>query len=461
MGFGATALEGGLGQVNRRIVIGELTAQESEGQICHIVGRLVQLSPATLTLEDMTDRRTFGFRNDNPDLARVRIGDLLELKLEFHHKAWRAIETQVLSPCLLTEQDQRRWMQRWFLHSNRLRKNLHNRDRITRTVREYFHQENFLEVQTPTLVPCPGMEPHLEGFQTVWEGPNHLWKKTLFLPTSPEFHLKKLLSLGYEKIFEFSKSFRNGELSGHHQPEFTMLEWYRAYESYERLMEDIENLVFQAAMSIPKNGMGKAGVLHLNGKDISLAPPWKRLSIRQLFLDVFRVDLDKLQDGPDLARAARFQGFTYVSENESFEDTFFRLLLTEVEPKLGWDRPVILYDYPVELAALSRRKPQNKRYCERFEVYIAGTELANAFGELTNPNEQARRFSEFTELAMKERGYHYEVDGEFMDALKFGLPPSTGIALGFDRLVMLLCGENSLDAVMAFPHQAPITGNGK
>lgn len=436
--------------MSKRIKIESLVNHEEETAHCIVAGRLIQQSAATLTLEDESDRRTFGYNNQNPDLSRVRVGDILELKLEFNHKSWRVTEQKVLVPCMLEGQKHKQWMQRWFRQSDKIRKNLALRSDLKKSLRNYFTRHGFLEVETPTLVPCPGMEPNLYGFKSIWNGPENTFRSECYLPTSPEFHLKRMLSLGYEKIFEFAKSFRNGELSPHHQPEFTMLEWYRAYECYEKLMEDIEYMVCRAAKEVLATS-----TLCYKGRNINLDPPWERISVKDLFFDRMGINLDRIKTGSEFAIEAHNNGYTYVKEDESFDDIYFKLFLTEVELKLGWQKPVILYDYPAEMAALSRIKQSNPRYCERFEVYIAGVELANAFGELNNANEQNRRFQSFGEESRRERGFSYPLDEGFIDALRFGMPPSTGIALGFDRLAMLFAGEESLDYVNAFPHKAP------
>ncbi len=434
-----------------RIPIASIRDLEEEGATCVVAGRLVQLSPATLTLEDQTDRRTFGFPNNNPDLTRVRLGDILEVTLMLRQKAWRVMSHRVLTPCMLDQEKMRQWMARWMETGNRKRRNLVLRDAVMRSMRDYFLSDNFLEVATPTLVACPGMEPNLTGFSSQWVGPFGGWEQNYYLPTSPEFHMKKLLVLGYERIFEFARCFRNREFSAHHQPEFTMLEWYRAYSDYETIMTDTEQLVSKAA----QDALGTMTIQY-QGRTIDLTPPWPRVSVRDLFLQRLKIDLSETRNAPALARAAIERGFSYVSPNETFEVVFFKLFLTEIEERLGWDRPVILRDYPMEMSALARRKPKDQRYCERFEVYIAGIELANAFGELTNAPEQKRRFMDDMAESDKERGFHYEPDEEFLEALSFGMPPSAGIALGVDRVAMLLANETSLFPVTAFPHRSPV-----
>lgn len=434
----------------RRIPLSNVASGAEQGSTCIVAGRLLQISPATLAIEDETDRRSFGFRNSSPNLSRLRVGDILQLNLKFRNDAWRVEKYRVLVPCMLNNHVGRDWVQRWLEHGNRKRKNLILRDRINRAFRDFFHSQNFLEISTPLLVECPGMEPNLTGFQTEWRGPENIWRKKYFLPTSPEFQLKKMLVLGYERIFEFSRCFRNCEISSLHQPEFTMLEWYRAYKDYDVIMEDVEAAVYFAVNSV----LGK-DFLPFQGKMIAVKPPWKRVSIRELFVSAFGVDLDQVVNGADFAEQAIANGYDYVDAEDSFEDTFYKLFLTEIELKLGWDQPVIIYDYPIEMAALARRKPGEPRYCERFEVYIGGIELANGFGELNNVKEQAHRFDEFAMRSRGERDFHYEPDREFMEALGFGMPPSAGVALGFDRLVMLCAQESELDGVMALPHVEP------
>lgn len=435
----------------QRVQIGKLPEGDAENDRATVVGRLIQRSPATLTLEDETDRRTFGYPNDRPELNRVRVGDILRLDLFWRMGGWRVTSADVLVPCLLENSKQRDWMQLWFTHSNQRRRNLNLRARLIESLRAYFLRHEFLEVTTPSLVPCPGMEPTLRGFSTIWQGPDKAWMRKAYLPTSPEFHLKRLLVLGYERVFEFSRCFRNGEYSDLHQPEFTMLEWYRAYEDYTRIMDDTETMIARAAREL----LGRE-TLRCKGKDIDLSPPWTRISVRELFAQRLGIDLQEITDARQFAGAARLRGYTYVTAEDSFDDVFFKLFLNEIETGLGWDKPVILMDYPIEMAALARRKPQAPRFCERFEVYIAGIELANAFGELNNAQEQARRFDAFVKESDAYKGYHYDPDEGFLEALRFGLPPSAGIALGVDRLAMLFAQESNLDAVTAFPHRAPV-----
>ncbi len=432
-------------------MIADLARYEQDGVEVVVAGRLVQISQATMTLEDQTDRRAFGVSIRNPRMNRVRLGDIMECLLIFKDDSWRVQRFNTLVPCMTPQKDHRTWMTRWFKHADQKRKNAVLRGNMLKAFRDYFHGEDFIEVTTPALVACPGMEPHLNGFKTNWKGPHSGWNEERYLPTSPEFHLKKMLVLGYERIFEFCKSFRNMEYSAHHQPEFTMLEWYRSYITYEALMEEVETLICRVHQE------AKGGTdLEYRGKVIDLSPPWKRISLRELFLKRFNIHLDRVTSGEQLARAAHASGFDYVKPEESFEVVFNKLFLTEIELSLGWDKPVILYDYPIELAALSRKKPGATRYAERFEVYIGGVELANAFGELNNVIEQAKRFEDFIKESEEERGFHYDIDREFIEALKFGMPPAAGIALGFDRLAMVFADEKSLDNVVVFPHQSPL-----
>lgn len=440
-----------------RLAIHQLAAEATDDQEAVVAGRVVALSPATLALEDMTDRRSFSFLDAALNKTRLRVGDVAELTLRFTRGGWRVSEVTVLVPCTLDGAEKQAWMKRWLRQGDRLRRNLELRSRLFAHTRAFFASRNFLEVQTPTLVPCPGMEPNLEGFATTWHSAEGAFARDFFLPTSPEFHLKKMLALGYERLFEFSRSFRNEPASPNHQPEFTMLEWYRAYSGYEAIMDDLEQWVAMLAeleFGAPRLVRGE--------RTIDLTPPWVRISVRDLFLERFGIDLDLITDARGLIHAARSRGYAYVQDGESFDDTFFRLFLTEIEPTLGYPRPVILYDYPIEMAALARRKPGAPRYAERFEVYLNGLELGNAFGELNQATEQARRFEQFAEESQAARGFHYEPDREFLDALRFGMPPAGGIAVGFDRLVMLFAGEPTLENVIAFPHplSMPVSGDG-
>jgi elongation factor P--(R)-beta-lysine ligase len=322
----------------------------------------------------------------------------------------------------------------------RRRDHLIARARILDATRTYFREQNFVEVETPALQISPGLEPHLQAFRTELRAPGVRAGRARYLHTSPEFAMKKLLAAGMEKIFQLARAFRNAERSATHHPEFTMLEWYRAGADYTALMDDVERLLAAAAKSFTWNG-GQCDT----GKGA------ERISVA----DAFRCEtgIDIIATATDIGRlasAAAPLGITPHS-GDRWDDLFFRIFLERIEPKLGIGRPTILFDYPISMAALSRPKASDPRVCERFEVYVCGLELANAFSELTDADEQRRRFKADMDLKEKLYGERYPIDEDFLRALEHGLPPSAGIALGFDRLVMLASGARHIEDVLWAP----------
>ena len=330
--------------------------------------------------------------------------------------------------------------------SAHLRENLTKRARILAAVRAFFDARGYDEVETPIVVARPGMEPHLEPFETSVADPfGNRWRA--FLHTSPEYAMKKLLVAGFPKIYQLAKCFRNGEaFQGRHNPEFTMLEWYRTGTDYLGIMDETEALVKEVA----QKAVWKT-TIERNGRLIDLAEPWERLTVKEAMARHGGVDLDAaLADKSLLVAKAKELGHE-LSEDVSWDDAFFSVFLNAVEPKLGAERPTFLYEYPIAMAALSKASARDARYAERFELYIGGLELANAFTELTDGKEQRKRLEEERELRKKLGRTDYAIDEDFLAALDEGLPASGGIALGIDRLVMLLLGEEDIRHVLAFP----------
>ncbi|GAB4185668.1 MAG: EF-P lysine aminoacylase EpmA [Thalassobaculales bacterium] len=325
------------------------------------------------------------------------------------------------------------------------RPRLLQRQAVLAAIRRFFAERGFVEAETPCLQFSPGLEPHLMAFSTVLVQPQGS-RSRLYLHTSPEFTLKKLLVAGEPRLFHLARVFRNGERSATHHPEFTMLEWYRAGAAYTDIMEDCEAL-FRAAAEA-------AGVrsLSFGGRSADPFAPWQRISVAEAFARFAGIELAGLL-GPEpapLAAAARAAGIR-VAADDRWSDIFTRVMLEKVEPRIGLGAPTILYDYPASEAALSRPKPEDPRFAERFEIYACGVELANAFGELTDPVEQRRRFE--ADMALKERlyGVRYPIDEDFLAALAHGMPQAAGIALGVDRLVMLLTGAARIEEVLWAP----------
>jgi len=327
---------------------------------------------------------------------------------------------------------------------------LDKRGRILGAVRSFFAARGYVEVDTPALQVSPGLEPHLRAFKTMLHDPRGHEAAERYLHTSPEFAMKKLLVAGMPRIWQLAHVFRDGERGATHHPEFAMLEWYRVGATYHDLMDECAALI-----GICQDA-ADAETLVWRGRTADARRSWQRLSVADAFEE--HCDIDLLATAPDplspdverLAAAARGLGID-PHPGDDWEALFFRIFLERIEPGLGVGAPTILYDYPLSMAALSRRSPNDPRLAERFEVYVCGLELANAFGELTDAAEQRRRF--VADLAKKRAlyGETYPVDEDFLAALDHGLPPCAGIALGFDRLVMLATGADDIEDVLWAP----------
>jgi lysyl-tRNA synthetase class 2 len=292
---------------------------------------------------------------------------------------------------------------------------LEERARVLRTIRAFFDSRGFLEVETPAVVPSPGMDVHLDAFEVREEG---------FLITSPEYQMKRLLADGHERIYQVCRCFRRGEVGPQHNPEFTMVEWYRAHRAMQDVMADTEQLVSAVT----------GGRVALDTRTIDTHPPFLRLTVCEAF--------------ERYAGVAPHDVLAWASEDE---DRYFRTWVQHIEPRLAEvDRALFVVDYPSPLASLARKKPADPRFCERFELYVAGIELCNGFGELTDPDEQRQRF----ERDQRERAARslpvYPIDDKLLAALEKGLPPCAGNALGVDRLAALACGTTDIRHVLAF-----------
>jgi lysyl-tRNA synthetase class 2 len=322
------------------------------------------------------------------------------------------------------------------------------RARLAAETRRLLGALGYEEVETPTLVPAPGMEPHLAPFETTWRPEGGGAARPLWLITSPEYAMKRLLADGFERVFQLSRVFRNGELSATHNPEFTMLEFYRAGTDYQGIMADLERLIEAAARALSPRG---EPVVERDGRQLELGAPFERLTVQEAFLRHAGVDLAACRgEGDRLRAAARDAGRDAGPDGEPFDDAFFRLMLAEVEPRIGLARPTFLVDWPAPMAALSRLKAGDPRWAERFELYAGGLELANGFTELTDAAEQRARLLD--EQAQRRRLGRpvLPLDEPFLAALP-RMPDAGGVAVGFDRLLMLLTGAASLADVLLFP----------
>jgi lysyl-tRNA synthetase class 2 len=313
--------------------------------------------------------------------------------------------------------------------------NLAARSRAMSAVRAFFAARDFVEVETPLRVRAPGLEVHLTAIES--EGS--------YLITSPEYQMKRLLAAGMERIYQVCKCFRAEEAGAHHASEFTMCEWYRAWSSLSDIEDDVQALVAEVARAV--NG---EAVVTASGRRIDVGGAWQRMTVAEAMERWAGLTIAGDETVEALKDALVDAGIAFGSAT-AWDDLFYCAFVERVEPAIAaLDRPLLLVDWPVQLAALARRSPANDRVVERFEAYVGGIELANAFGELTDPLEQRARFEDDL-AARRERGRAiYPIDEKLIAALTEGLPPSAGVALGVDRLIMLVLGADHIRDVLAF-----------
>jgi elongation factor P--(R)-beta-lysine ligase len=291
-------------------------------------------------------------------------------------------------------------------------KHLFQRATVISAIRRFFVQSGYLEVETPLRIPAPAPETHLDA-----QGSGN-W----YLQTSPELCMKRLLAVGYDRIFQICKCFRKGERGRYHLPEFTLLEWYAANTDYRDMMVQTEALIRHVARQTGLNGK-----IHFKCHVVDLEKTWQRISVQEAFKQYAAVSLEEAMAG----------------------DVFEDVLTAEVEPFLGISSPVFLCDYPAEMAALARLKHEDPRYAERFELYIGGVEICNAFSELTDPEEQRKRFEKDNRTRKSMGKEVYPEALPFLEALA-AMPEASGNALGVDRLVMVLGNHDDIKSVTAF-----------
>jgi lysyl-tRNA synthetase class 2 len=289
---------------------------------------------------------------------------------------------------------------------------LYQRARMVQAVRQFFIEKNYLEVETPVLIPALAPEIHIDAIRG----------GDMYLQPSPELCMKRLLSAGYPQIFQISKCFRGRERGDRHLPEFTLLEWYRIGIDYKALMEESEALI----LSVSRN-MGMGDKVTYQGALLDLKGPWERISVREAF-NVYAAS-----------------SMETALESGCFDE----VMVNEIEPHLGVTKPVFLYDYPASLAALARLKPDNREFAERFEIYVAGLELANGFSELADAREQRARFERDCQQRRLSGKPAYQIPKKFLESLEY-MPQAAGIALGIDRLAMIFTDRTKIDDVVAF-----------
>lgn len=321
------------------------------------------------------------------------------------------------------------------------------RNRTKAAIRRYFETEGFTEVECAALQVSPGNETHLHAFSTE-AVTNDGASQRFYLHTSPEFAAKKLLAAGEERIFDFARVFRNRETAPINVPEFTMLEWYRAGQTYDSVANDCLNILRIAA------DMAHQPMFRYRDRTLKATAAPEHMTVAEAFARYAGIDLLATIDaqGNDrayLAMQAQAQGIAF-SPKDSWSDIFSRVLVERVEPNLGFDAPVFLDQYPASEAALARKCPEDLRVAERFELYVLGVELANGFGELTDPVEQRVRFEHDMDEKQRIYGERYPIDEDLLAAL-VQMPASSGVAMGFERLVMLATGAPKIDQVMWTP----------
>ena len=294
----------------------------------------------------------------------------------------------------------------------RRKKALQQRARILQGIRQFFIEEGYLEVETPHRIPTPAPESHIEAIAS----------DTWFLHTSPELCMKRLMAAGYDKIFQICRCWRERERGSLHLPEFTLLEWYQIGGDYRSLMEECEDLIRSVARTI---GVGQKIVFR--GREIGLSEPWERISVKEAFRCYARTSVPKSLE----------------------KDLFDEIMVQDIEPNLGVERPTFIYDYPAERGALARLKKEDPTVAERFELYMGGLELANGFSELVDSEEQKKRFQAENENRQSNGKPIYSMPDKFLAELD-DMPPSAGSALGVDRLVMVFLDSETIDDVVAF-----------
>jgi lysyl-tRNA synthetase class 2 len=374
----------------------------------NVSGRIINISESRATLDDNSEVKL-----PIEWLPLLKTGDIISAKAE-----GGKTEILLLAPNLTSLQKvlpkinsgtQKKW------------------NDFLKKVNQFFEQRGFSFVHTPTLVKCPGTEPFLDVFTTEFKMGNRTEK--YFLPTSPEIHLKKALSTGLRQVFEIKNCFRNGEISKTHQPEFLMLEWYRAYANLEKIQKDTIDLIFE-----------------LSGREYSI----EKVSVAQLFKKYLGKDLKPDTNLQEIKSWALEFGFDQVEKFELWDDVFYLLYVEKIEPQLKTDHPLFVEKYPHSQAAYARIGDDG--WAERFEMYWKGLEICNAFHEINDPALQETRMKKDNQLKQSIGKESVDIDFDFLSALETGMPPSAGNALGLERLFMVLNNIDQISDLKAFPY---------
>jgi len=441
---------------------------QATAETLHLVGRIMshrRMGRATFAdIRDGSGKIQVYFRQDNlgPDkynlLQELDIGDFIGVggplfRTHTGEVTLKCSEFTLLAKSLepLPEKwhglvdAEKRYRQRYLdLISNpEVKARFETRSHIISAMRRFLDQRGFVEVETPVLLPVAAGAT-ARPFKTY----HHTLEQELYLRIATELYLKRLIIGGFDKVYEIGRIFRNEGISTHHNPEFTMLESYEAYVDYNAVMAMVEDMFCHIAREV--SGQTK---MPYAGKEIEFAPPWPRLSLREAVKSYSGIDFEDYPDEESLRQKMRESGIA-VDEREGRGKLIDKLLSDFVEPRLF--QPTFLLDYPVEMSPLAKRKPDDPRYVERFEAFVAGMEVANSFTELNDPLDQEARFTELEELT-KRVGQRSEeldlerVDDDFLQAMRYGMPPTGGLGVGIDRLVMLLTDQQSIREVILFP----------
>lgn len=327
------------------------------------------------------------------------------------------------------------------------------REKIVDAIRAYFKNNAFHEVETPLMLGVPGTEPYFNLFETKLQLIDGQ-EKPAYLATSPEYAMKKLLAADFGNIFQICKTFRNQEsLGGTHNPEFTILEFYHVDANYFDVMNDFSKMLSFICQSLKVDEKN----LIYQGRTFNLSDPYPKFSVAELFKKYLNLNEDELFDLSAICRKALELGYDLsgikpLSKDLAWEEIYNQLFLNEIEPKLAeFNQPVVVYDYPAVQTTLAKKTKKDLRFAERFEVYLAGMELGNAFGELTDVVLQKKGLEADLNLRRELGKKEQDIDQDFLDALESGLPECSGMAVGIDRLVMLFANVENIDEILLFP----------
>lgn len=318
------------------------------------------------------------------------------------------------------------------------------RAEVLQSVRDYMRGQGFLEIESPILTPYPTLDNHIDSIECVVDSPAGQ-PHTFYLHTSPEHAMKKLIAADSGPIFYIGKVFRNNEVTRLHNPEFTLLEWYRMDADYRDIMNDTRSIICHIGQTVFSKMC-----FHYASHIIDLSAPWRKMSLDELFQIHYAIkpgDMLKLK----CLKTAAIKHQVHFREEDDWETLFHRLFLEKIEPTLGVPEPVFITDFPVELGLMARRKAENPGLAERAELYIAGLEMSNGYSELTDPDEQLIRFENQQKLKRNERPGRYPIDLELIGMMKEKFPACAGMALGIDRLLMFFMNKSRIQDVIPFP----------